>query len=68
MSLGNFLRTLTKQHEKIWDLIIGPTEYAYNDSVYRSTSRIPFKIVYGYHLGGVLELRYVKDMRRGVLW
>lgn len=56
-SLGNLLRCLTKQHGKSWDLILGQTEYAYNDSRNRSTGKRPFEIVYGAHPRGILELR-----------
>ena len=41
-SLGNLLRTLTKQHGQVWDLIIGQVEYAYNDLVNRSTGKSSF--------------------------
>lgn len=61
-SLGNLLRCLTKQHGQTWDLVLGQAEYAYNDSMNHSTGKIPFEIVYGFHLRGILELRDLSSM------
>ena len=63
-SLGNLLRCLSQQHGGSWDTILSQAEYAYNDSVSRSTGLTPFQIVYGDHPRGVLELRDVNTMER----
>lgn len=56
-SLGNLLICLTKQHGQAWDLVSGQEDYAYNDSVNRSTCQSPFEIVYGCHPRGISKLR-----------
>jgi hypothetical protein len=52
-SLGDFLRSLVTKHHSQWDQILAQVEFAYNDSVNRSTRKIPFQIVYGMNLRGV---------------
>ena len=47
ISLGNLLRCLVGDKPKGWDLILPQAEFAYNNSLNRSTSRSPFLIVYG---------------------
>lgn len=59
---GNLLRFLTKEYGQASDQIIHQDEFAYNDSVNRSTGKNPFEIVYGIHPRGVLELRDVGKM------
>jgi hypothetical protein len=56
-SLGDLLRSLVTKHHSSWDHILPRAEFAYNESVNRSTGRIPFQIIYGMHLRGVSELR-----------
>lgn len=51
------MRCLAKEYGQTWDLIISQAEYAYNDSVNRTTGRSPFEVVYGRHPRGVCELR-----------
>lgn len=63
-SLGNLLRCLTQEHGSSWDSILAQAEFAYNDSVNRSTGRTPSQIVYGVHPRGVLELRSIADMEK----
>ena len=63
-SLGNLLRCLAQQYGGSWDNILPQAEYAYNDSVNRSTGLTPFQIVYGENPRGVLELRDVSQMER----
>ena len=41
--------------------MIGKDEYAYNDTMNRSTQKSPFDIVYGLHPSCVYELRNLKD-------
>ena len=56
-SLGDLLRSLVTEHHSSWDNILTQAEFAYNDSVNRSTGKIPFEIVYGRQPRGVSELR-----------
>ena len=63
-SLGNLLRCLAQQYGGSWDSILPQAEYAYNDSINRSTGLTPFQIVYGEHPRGVLELRDISQMER----
>ena len=51
--VGNILRCLTREYGQTWDLIIPQDEYAYNDTMNKTTGRIPFEIVYGMHQRGV---------------
>jgi hypothetical protein len=46
-SLGNLLRCLVTDHVISWDLLLPQAEFAYNNSVNRSTGCSPFKIVTG---------------------
>jgi hypothetical protein len=57
ISLGNLLRSLVTEHHSQWDHILPQAEFAYNDSVNRSTGKIPFQIVYGMQPRGVSELK-----------
>jgi hypothetical protein len=45
------------EHHSSWDSILPQAEFAYNDSVNRSTGKSPFQIVYGMQPRGVSELR-----------
>ena len=56
-SLGDLLRSLVTKHHSSWDNILPQAEFAYNDSVNRSTGKSPFQIVYGTQPRGVSELR-----------
>jgi hypothetical protein len=56
-SLGDLLRSLVTEHHNQWDNILPQAEFAYNDSVNKSTGQIPFQIVYGMQLRGISELR-----------
>ena len=47
-SLGNLLRSLVGIKQGVWDLILSIAEFAYNNSVNRSTGKSPFQIVNGY--------------------
>jgi hypothetical protein len=56
-SLGDLLRRLVTEHHNSWDNVLPQAEFAYNDSVNRSTGKIPFEIVYGRQPRGVSEMR-----------
>jgi hypothetical protein len=56
-SLGDLLRILVIEHHSQWDSILLQEEFAYNDSVNRSTGQSPFQVVYGTQLRGIFELR-----------
>lgn len=64
-SLGNLLRCLTKEYGQTRDQLIGQAEYAYNDTVNKSTGKRPFEIVYGFHPRGIFELRELKEGMHG---
>ena len=40
--LGNLLRCLTKEYGQAWDQVLPQAEFAYNDSVNRTTGKSPF--------------------------
>jgi len=63
--LGNLLSSLVTEHHSQWDQILSQAEFAYNDSLNKSTSKSPFHIVYGMHLRGISELR---DLRQDEFW
>jgi transposase InsO family protein len=46
-SLGYLLRSLVTKHHTNWDQILPQAEFAYNDSVNRSTGKSLFQILYG---------------------
>jgi alpha-ketoglutarate-dependent taurine dioxygenase len=56
-SLGDLLRSLVTEHHSQWDNILPQVEFAYNDSVNRSTGQSPFQVVYGMQPRGISELR-----------
>jgi hypothetical protein len=56
-SLGDLLRSLVIEHHSQWDNILPQAEFAYNDSINRSTWQSPFQIFYGMQPRGVSELR-----------
>jgi hypothetical protein len=56
-SMGDLLRSLVTEHHSQWDHILPQAEFAYNDSVNRSTGQSPFQIVYGMQPRGISELR-----------
>jgi hypothetical protein len=56
-SLGDLLRSLVTEHHSQWDNIIPQAEFAYNDSINRSTGHSPFQIVYGMKPRGFSKLR-----------
>jgi hypothetical protein len=56
-SLGDLLRSLVTEHHSQWDNILPQEEFSYNDSINKSTGKIPFQIVYGVQPRGVSKLR-----------
>lgn len=46
-SLGNLLRCLVGEKPSTWDLVLPTAEFAYNNSVNKSTGKSPFEIVHG---------------------
>jgi len=50
------LRSLIGDKLGQWDLVIAQVEFAYNNSMNRSTSKGPFMVVYGRYPKGVVEL------------
>jgi hypothetical protein len=45
------------EHHSQWDHILPQEEFAYNDSINRSTRQSPFQIIYGVQPRGVSELK-----------
>jgi hypothetical protein len=56
-SLGNLSRSLVTEQGHQRDHILAREEFAFNNSVNRSTGNIPFEIVYGGQPRGVAKLR-----------
>jgi hypothetical protein len=50
------------EHHNSWDNVFPQAEFAYNDSMNRSTGKSPFEIVYDRQPRGVLELRDSKQI------
>ena len=46
-SLGNLLRCLVGDKPSNWEVVLAQVEFAYNNSVNRSTGKTPFEIVIG---------------------
>ena len=55
-SLGNLLRCLVTDHAASWDFVLPQTEFAFNNSVNRSTGCTPFEVVFGFHPHTPLDL------------
>jgi hypothetical protein len=56
-SLVDILRSLVTEHHSSWDQIFPQADFAYNDSVNRSTGKSPFQILYGTQPREVSELK-----------
>ena len=48
-SLGDLLHCLVGDHTRNWDSILSMAEFAYNNSINRTTRMSPFEIVTGYN-------------------
>jgi hypothetical protein len=55
--LGDLLRSLVTEHHSQWDNALPQAEFAYNNSVNKSTGKSPFQVVYGMQPRGISELR-----------
>jgi hypothetical protein len=55
--MGDLLRILVTEHHSSWNNILPQAEFAYNDSVNRSTGQSPFQVVYGMQPRGISKLR-----------
>lgn len=51
------LRCLVGEKTESWDLVLAQPEFAYNNSVNKSTKKTPFEIVTGVHSRGISKLR-----------
>jgi hypothetical protein len=56
-SIGDLLRSLVIEQHNSWHNIFPQAEFAYNDSVNRSTRQSLFQIVYGIQPRGISKLR-----------
>jgi hypothetical protein len=56
-SLEILLRSLVTEQGHQWDQILAHVEFAFNNSINKSTGKSPFEIVYGRQPRGVAELR-----------
>ena len=55
-TLGNLLTCLVGKNLKTWDLILPMVEFAYNNSVNRTTCLSPFEIVTSFKLRQPIDL------------
>ena len=63
-SLGNLLRCLVGDHQGTWDLILPRAQFAYNNSVNRSTGLSPHEIVYGHKPRAPIDLIPMSPLQR----
>ena len=50
------MRCLVGEHPGNWDLILSTAEFAFNNSVNRTTGKSPFEIVHGFKLRSPIDL------------
>jgi hypothetical protein len=55
-SLGNLLRCLVTDHVTSWDMVLPHAEFAFNNSVNRSTGCTPFEVVHGFRHNTSLDV------------
>ena len=63
-SLGNLLRCLVGDHQGTWDLILPRAQFAYNNSVNRSTGLSPHEIMYGHKPRAPIDLIPMSPLQR----
>ena len=63
-TLQILLRCLVKEHPRLWDYILPTVEFAYNNSINRSTGKTPFKIVHGYKPRTPIDLLPTSSLHR----
>jgi hypothetical protein len=66
-SLGDLLRSLVTEHHSSWDNILPQAEFAYNDSVNRSTGKVHFRLCMGHNRGEFLNSGSQNRLRLAVL-
>jgi hypothetical protein len=65
--LGDLLRSLVTEHHSQWDQIMPQAEFAYNDSLNRSTGRFHSRLYMECSQGEFLNLKIWNKMNSGVL-
>ena len=63
-SLKNLLRYLVGDHQGTWDLILPRAQFAYNNSLNRSTGLSPHEIVYGHKPWAPIDLIPMSPLQR----
>ena len=63
-SVGNLLRCLVGEHPGTWDAVLPTAEFAFNNSVNRSTGKSPFEVVHGYKPRTPLDLIPMSPMHK----
>ena len=58
-SLGNLLRCLVGNKPRNWEIVLAQAEFAYNNSMNRSTRKTPFEIITKMKPRGISDLRDV---------
>ena len=67
-SLGNLLRCLIGNKPSNWEMVLPQAEFAYNNSMNKSTGKKPFEIVTRMHPRGMSNLRdVVGEEKRSVV-
>ena len=66
-SLGNLLQYLVGNKPSNWEMVLAQAEFAYNNSMNRSTGKTPFKIVTGMHPRGISYLWDVANEEKRIV-
>ena len=66
-SLGNVLRCLVGNKPRNWEMVLAQDEFAYNNSVNRSTGKTHFEIITRMNPRGVSDLRDVVGEEKRML-
>ena len=64
--LGNLLRCLVGNKPTSWDFVLAKEEFAYNNSMNRSTKKTPFEIVTRFQPKGTIKIIYLPTKTRSV--